>query len=92
MTFTPCQPSSRRYAADFARVEPDCFEDVDEFLHMLEMRHLEKFEPTQVYFTSPDAAEGTAPQRAVAGWINDYIYVEPLVPCETVKEACGHRV
>jgi hypothetical protein len=64
------------YAADFALVEPDCFENVDEFLQSLEMRHLEKFDPTQVYFTSADDVARAALQRAVAAWINEFIYVE----------------
>lgn len=64
------------YLADFALVEPECFNQVDELLNVLEMGHLEKFEPTQVYFTGADVAARMALQRAVEGWINEYIFVE----------------
>lgn len=64
------------YEADFAMVEPDCFEDVDEVLQLLETRHLEKFDPTQVYFTSADELARMALKRAIAGWIDEHIYVE----------------
>ncbi len=64
------------YVADFALVEPECFDQVDELLKVLEMGHLEKFEPKQVYFTSADVAAKMALQRAVEGWINEYIFVE----------------
>lgn len=64
------------YAGDFALVEPDCFEDVDEVLQLLEIRHLEKFDPTQVYFTSADEVARMTLKRAIAGWINEQIYVE----------------
>ena len=53
------------YVADFALVEPECFNQVDEILNVLEMGHLEKFEPTQVYFTGADVAARMAVQRAV---------------------------
>lgn len=64
------------YVANFALVEPDCFEDVDEVLQLLEMQHLAKFDPTQVYFTSADQVARMALKRAIAGWINEHIYVE----------------
>jgi len=64
------------YVADLALVEPECFNQVDELLNVLEMGHLEKFEPTQVYFTSADVAARMALQRVVEGWINEYIFVE----------------
>lgn len=64
------------YVADFALVEPECFNQVDDLLNVLEMGHLEKFEPTQVYFQSADGAARIALQCAVEGWINEYIFVE----------------
>lgn len=64
------------YAADFGLVEPDCFENVDEVLQLLETRHLENFDPMQVYFTSADEVARMALKRAIGSWINEQIYVE----------------
>lgn len=65
------------YAADYALVIPECFDQIDEFLAGLEMRFFEKFEhATQVYFKDVDARAKTMLQRAVEGWIEEYVYVE----------------
>ena len=64
------------FAADFALVEPDCFEQVDEFLDDLEMQYFEKSEEArQVYFKDADETARTALRLAVATWISDHIYV-----------------
>ena len=49
------------FAADFALVQPDCFEQVDEFLDDLEMQYFEKSEEArQVYFKDADETETPA--------------------------------
>lgn len=63
------------YAADFALVEPDCF-DTDEFLGTLTDRYLEKFEPTgPVCFNDVDATARTALRRAIDVWVGEYAFV-----------------
>lgn len=65
------------YAADFAKVEPDCFDQVEDFLETLEMRYLEKFENAEhLYFTDADEVAKLALKRAIAGWIDEHIFVE----------------
>ena len=64
------------YVADFALVEPDCFERVDEFLETLEMRYFEKFENVDhVYFTDADEVAKLALKRAIAAWTEEHIFV-----------------
>lgn len=71
-------PGAKYYSADFALIEPECFDQVDEFLKGLEMRFLEKFEhANNVYFKDADTTAKAALKRAVEAWIAEYIYVEP---------------
>ena len=66
------------YAADFALVEPECFDQVDEFLAKLGERFLEKYEHAQqVYFDDVDDSAKLALQRAVEGWIAEHVFIEP---------------
>ncbi|MES2191279.1 MAG: hypothetical protein V4454_14245 [Pseudomonadota bacterium] len=71
-------PGAKYYSADFALIEPECFDQVDEFLNGLEMRFFEKFEHAKnVYFKDADTTAKTALKIAVEAWIAEYIYVEP---------------
>ena len=66
------------YAADFALVEPECFDQVDEFLAKLGERFLEKYEHAQqVCFDDVDDSAKLALLRAVEGWIAEHVFVEP---------------
>ena len=66
------------FAGDFALVEPECFDQVDEFLQELELRFFEKFENAQfVDFKGVDAVAKAALLRIIDGWITQHVYVEP---------------
>lgn len=65
------------FAADFALVEPECFDQVEEFLQRLELRFFEKFENAyNVDFKDVDAVAKAALQRAIDGWITQHVHVE----------------
>lgn len=65
------------FAGDFALVEPECFDQIDEFLEGLELRFFERFEKARsVYFKDVDAVARQALQRAIEGWITQHVFVE----------------
>lgn len=64
------------YAADFALVQPDCFEEVDEFLDMRQTEQLTKSNPNFAYFKCADEKAKTALRLAIAEWIHEFVFVE----------------
>jgi hypothetical protein len=64
------------YAANFAKVEPDCFDRVDDFLEGLEVRYVEKFGVVDYpCFTAVDDAAKLDLKRVVTGWIEEHVIV-----------------
>lgn len=69
------------HAADFARVEFDCFDRVDDFLEGLELRYVEKFGDVDYpCFTAVDDAAKLVLKRVMAGWTDEHVIV-PLQWC-----------
>ena len=65
------------FAGDYALVEPECFNQIDEFLEGLELRFFERFENARsVNFKDVDAVARQALQRAIDGWITQHVCVE----------------
>lgn len=64
------------YAADFARVEFDCFDRVDDFLEGLELRYVEKFGDVEYpEFVTVDDDAKLKLKRLVAAWISEHVDV-----------------
>jgi hypothetical protein len=66
------------YAADFALVEPECFDQVKEFLAGLDEQFFQKYpNATQTDFQDVDERAMLALQGVVENWIVEYVHVQP---------------